>query len=428
MKMMKVVAVGVLLCAVSCSKETAGNAADRVGNAAQKVANKVSEPFEAVVPIGRDETTQEERNRQRLDEQWRRLHSFQRPAPAAAAPPSPAPAPSGAAVPSIVFAAPGSPKESFKKLDSAAIGSAPVHVPIKGDVVGPSVLRAQVLLDRLDLSVGVLDGQWGKNSAISTWWFQRLSGLDPTGEVDQATFTRLAAATNNVPALVQYTVTADDARGPFVHLPDDVYEKAKLDCLCYETIGEELAEKFHTTQDFLNTVNPDLKLSEAAEGTRLWVPNVRPPLSDATPVTPDIAKIVVSISGNSFNAFDSSDHLVFHAPTTVGSKYDPSPNETVKVVSISQNPGFHYQPTLFHEVPDSDPEAQLRPGPNSPVGVVWIALSKEHFGIHGTSDPDSIGYASSHGCIRLTNWDAAEVSRRVTKGVPVEFVDTRHES
>jgi len=152
------------------------------------------------------------------------------------------------------------------------------------------------------------------------------------------------------------------------------------------------------------------------------VPNVREPL---TADRPDIAKVVISVAGNSFNAFDANGRVVFHAPTTLGSKYDPSPDETVKVVGVAHNPHFHYQPTLFHEVPDTDPEANLQPGPNSPVGVVWMALSKPHFGIHGTSDPDSIGYASSHGCIRLTNWDAEEVSHRISRGVLVEFVDTK---
>jgi lipoprotein-anchoring transpeptidase ErfK/SrfK len=185
---------------------------------------------------------------------------------------------------------------------------------------------------------------------------------------------------------------------------------------------EKLSEEFHTTQEFLEQLNPDAKFSSLNPGDTLVVPNVREPLAGDTK---DVAKIVVSIAGNTFNGYDAAGNLLFHAPTTLGSKYDPSPNETTKVVSIVRNPHFHYQPTLFHEVPDSDPEAHLQPGPNSPVGVVWIALSKPHFGVHGTSDPESIGYASSHGCVRLTNWDALEVSHRVSPGIEVAFVDTR---
>jgi lipoprotein-anchoring transpeptidase ErfK/SrfK len=222
----------------------------------------------------------------------------------------------------------------------------------------------------------------------------------------------------------QYTVTADDVKGPFVSLPDDVYEKAKLTCLCYETEREKLAEKFHLDQDFLDTLNPDVKWSDLQAGATIVIPNVRDPL---TTDQKDFAKVVISISGNSFDAFDAGGKIVFHGPTTLGSGYDPSPQETVHVVKVVPMPHFHYDPTLYHEVPDSNPDAQLAPGPNSPVGVVWMALSKPHYGMHGTPDPESIGYASSHGCVRLTNWDAAEVSHRIQPGVEVAFVDTRAE-
>jgi lipoprotein-anchoring transpeptidase ErfK/SrfK len=201
-----------------------------------------------------------------------------------------------------------------------------------------------------------------------------------------------------------------------------MYEKAKLDCLCYESKAEKLAELYHTTAEFLDQLNPDVDFSALKAGDRIWVPNVREPFRQTQP---DIARVVVSIRGNTFNAFDAQGNLIFHAPTTLGNKYDPSPRETVQVKKIVHDPHFHYQPTLFAEVPDDEPEANLNPGPNSPVGVVWIALTKPHFGIHGTSDPDSIGYASSHGCVRLTNWDAQEVANRITEGVQIEFLDTR---
>jgi hypothetical protein len=168
-------------------------------------------------------------------------------------------------------------------------------------------------------------------------------------------------------------------------------------------------------------LNPGVKINDLQAGATIIALNVR---AAVTQDQPDIAKVVISISGNSYNAFDASGNVIFHAPTTLGSTYDPSPDETVHVVAISRLPHFHYDPTLYHEVPDSEPDAHLNPGPNSPVGVVWMALSKQHYGMHGTPDPDSIGYASSHGCVRLTNWDADEVSHRISKGVEVSFVDT----
>lgn len=438
-----IITAGVL----ACSKEQANRTVNKVESGAQKVASKVSDVWDAATPMGQDKVDRTTQEQQRFDQQWRQLQSFnaqqaaakqkalaaqaaaqqqataqQQAAEQAAAKQREAEA-QAAATMNLQFATSG--KDTFKGLDWNGINAAPIHIPITGDMAGPSVLKTQVYLDRAHFSVGALDGRWGKNSAISVYTWQRSHGLPPTGDVDEATFRSIAAAGGGGPALTQYQITADDTKGPFVTIPDSVYDKAKLACLCYESLKEALAEKFHVTQDFLEQLNPNVKFSEAKAGDTIVVPNVRPPM---TADQVDIASIIVSVSGNSFNALDSAGNVIFHAPTTLGNKYDPSPDETVKVVGIARNPNFHYQPTLFHEVPDSDPEAQLNPGPNSPVGVVWMALSKPHFGIHGTGDPESIGYASSHGCVRLTNWDAAEVSHRISKGVLVEFVDTKRGS
>lgn len=401
-----------LLSTIACSKKEAIEVREKAKDTAANVGNTVRDAIDVAVPVGKDDPAA--REKERFDEQWRQLEAFRNVQAAQRA--------AEAAAVNITFAP--NAKESFGKLTPEAMNSAPVVVPLKGDVSGPSVLKTQVYLDRLDFSVGVLDGRWGKNSAISLFWYQRSRGIEAAepGAVDETTFRALAAAAGGVPALVSRTLTEDDVKGPFVTVPDDMYEKAELECLCYESKKEKLAERFHTTQEFIEKLNPDVDFSALNAGDRIWVPNVREPLKQDRP---DIARIVVSIRGNTFNGFDAAGNLIFHAPTTVGSKYDPSPNETTTVKSIVFNPHFHYQPTLFAEVPDSDPEANLNPGPNSPVGVVWTALSKPHFGIHGTSDPDSIGYASSHGCVRLANWDAEEVGHRVTPGVPVEFLDTR---
>lgn len=372
-------------------------------------------------PMGRPENAAD-RERERFDQQWRQLQSFraqqlaqaQRQAAAAAAAAAPQPPPT--------FRFVTGQKESFKGLDANAINNAPINVPVTGDLRGPSVLRAQVYLDRIRFSVGSIDGRWGRNSGITVWWYQRARGIEPTGDVDEPTFRKLAEEAGYAPVVVPYTLTAGDVKGPFTDIPDSPYDKAKLSHLNYRSLREELSERFHCTEDFLAELNPDVKFSELQAGQTINALNVRPPM---TADQPDIARIIISISGNSFNAFDANGNVVFHAPTTVGAGYDPSPTETLHIVNIFQNPSFHYDPTLYHEVPDTMPDAHLPPGPNTPVGVVWMALSKEHYGIHGTDDPDSIGYASSHGCVRLTNWDAAEVSHRVKPGVLVSFVDTR---
>lgn len=424
-------AAAMVLIAAGCSREVATNAKDNVKHAASKVASKVADAADDVaVPFGKnnDAVNQQQREKERFDQHWRDLQSFRAQQAAQAAAQQQAAQQAAqqqqqqqqAAAAQIQFVS--GQKEKFKGLDANAINAAPVNVPITGDVRGPSVLKAQVLLDRNHFSVGALDGRWGRNSAISVWWWQKTHNLPPTGDVDEATFRSLAsAAGGSVAPVTQYKLTAGDVNQKFVHIPDDVYEQQKLDCLCYESLREALSEKFHCTEDFLEVLNPNVKFSELKEGDTLNVPNVRPPQEQDTH---DIVKLVVSLAGNSFSGFNAAGQLVFHAPTTVGNAFDPSPDETVKLIKIIPHPHFHYDPTLYHEVPDTDPDAHLNPGPNSPVGPVWMALSKPHYGIHGTKDPDSIGYASSHGCIRLCNWDAEEVEHRVSEGIPVSFVDT----
>jgi lipoprotein-anchoring transpeptidase ErfK/SrfK len=398
-----------LLLGIACSKQETQQAPTKAEKAATNVAQKVEDAIDIAVPLGAKDDPAA-REKERFDEGWRDIFRNAQVSQV-----------QGPQQPEVNVTFVQNVKESFKNLTPEQINHAPVSVPIKGDVAGPSVLKTQVYLDRLNFSVGVLDGRWGRNSAIALWWYQRSRGInaaDP-GALDEPTFRSLAASAGGVPALVQYTIAEEDVKGPFTSVPDDMYAKAELDCLCYESKKEKLAERFHTTTDFLDQLNPDARFEA---GERIWVPNVRPPV---TQDRPDIARVVVSIRGNTFNAFDASGNLILHAPTTLGSKYDPSPNETVEVKKIVHDPHFHYQPTLFAEVPDDEPEANLNPGPNSPVGVVWVALSKPHFGIHGTSDPDSIGYASSHGCVRLTNWDAKEVAHRLRAGVKIEFLDSR---
>lgn len=395
---------------VSCSREEVRNTADRTRDAVQN-------QFRGEGPIG-PRLSREEIERQRFNVEWQRLRSFQAARRAADA--------ARRKLTERVQLRFIQDPSFAEKLDAASLQSidaAPIRVPIQGQVSGPSVLRAQVLLDRLGYSPGVIDGRWGKNTAIAIYWFQRENGLETTGTIDEPTFRSLANAGDYAPAIQEYALTADDVDGPFVTISEDVYEQEKLKCLCYESLGEMLAEKSHASMELLTLLNSGVDLQNAQAGQRLRVLNVRPPQSQGAMV--DLQRLIVSVEGNYFHGVDANGRVLFHAPTTVGSKYDPSPDETLKIVGIAHDPHFHYQPTLFHEVPDTDPEANLQPGPNSPVGVVWMALNKPHFGIHGTGDPDSIGYASSHGCIRLTNWDANDVSWRVREGTVVEFVDTR---
>lgn len=360
--------------------------------------------------------TPEEIEKVRFDNAWRQLASFRDGSQA-----SQNPSPSGTVPEAVKFAPPGMAAEAdaLNRINPEQIDQLPVRAPLSGDVQGASVLRAQTLLDRVGFSPGILDGRWGKNTEVAVWWFQRSAGIQPTGTIDQQTWNALVSRAGTAPTLARQTLKAQDLEGPFAEVPDDVYEQAKLDCMCYENVGEKLGEMFHSTPELLSTINGGADLSKLKAGDRIWVPAVGS--SDSRPVQ----SIRISVKGNYFHGLDGQGNVIFHAPTTLGSKFDPSPTETLKIVGIAQDPDFHYQPKLFHEVDDSEEEALLPPGPNSPVGVVWMALSKPHYGIHGTSNPSSIGYATSHGCIRLTNWDAKNISKRVQQGTKVEFVDTR---
>lgn len=415
---MKRALVVAVMAVVACSRQEVTDKKDRAVESAKTTAEKVQDALDVSTPTGSGPTPQEI-ERERVSAEWRKLQSF-REAQArriAAQPPA-------APEPALTFVNASKFGEKLRGIDPSTMDALPVRVPIKGDVNGPSVLKAQILLDRANYSVGPIDGRWGKNSEIAVYWFQQQNGIEPTGDVDEATFRALARAAGGATALVRHPLAADDVKGPFVTIPEGVYEQAKLDCMCYESVAEKLAERFHTTIETLELLNPQVRLADVQAGQTILAPNVRSPATDNA--AKNIARIAISIKGNYFHGHDASDNIVFHAPTTLGSKFDPSPSETLKTVKTAFDPHFKYQPKLFAEVPDEEPEADLQPGPNSPVGVVWVALSKPHYGIHGTSTPDTIGYASSHGCVRLTNWDALDVARRTADGTRVEFVDTRH--
>jgi hypothetical protein len=114
--------------------------------------------------------------------------------------------------------------------------------------------------------------------------------------------------------------------------------------------------------------------------------------------------------------------LVAQFPVTTGSSHDPLPLGTWKTTTYSFLPPFNYQPDLFWDVADDKAEQKLPPGPNGPVGVAWLDLTKEHYGIHGTNEPQTIQHTESHGCLRLTNWDVMRLSRIMKPGFTAYFV------
>jgi lipoprotein-anchoring transpeptidase ErfK/SrfK len=323
----------------------------------------------------------------------------------------------------------GSP-EQWELITAESVNGSPMHVPLFGDVAGPSVLRLQVLLDRALFSPGIIDGRWGANTEKALYWFQHREGLPATARLDQSTFGRLVQLAGNPREIVrQHELTAADVAGPFIDLPplkgDAIYEVARKPCTCYESLAEKLSEGFHVTSDVLAKLNPEISLDSLKAGDRIWVPNVR----DAAATSPStVAQIIVSDRGRYLHAVDSARRVLYHFPTTVGASYDPSPSGEYRVTAIRENPIWHFQPDLLAKVPDYKADARIPAGPNNAVGVVWMALSAPHYGIHGTNAPETIGYTSSAGCVRLTNWDALFLSRRIRPGVAVSFRDTRREA
>lgn len=312
--------------------------------------------------------------------------------------------------------------EKWEQIDPQAVNSGGQFVPLTGDVAGPSVLRTQILLDRAMFSPGIMDGRWGKNTVQALYWFQRREGLPATARLDSATFQRLRQAAGNPRELVvRKTLTADDVKGPFTTIPEDIYEHARLSCSCYESLSEKLSEEYHATPDLLKRLNPDVDLDNLQAGQSIYVPAVRDESERGN--RGQVAKLVVSGRGNYVHAVDAGGKVLYHFPSTLGGKYSPSPSGAFKVNGVTQDPDWHYQPGILVGVPDHEPDAMIPAGPNVAVGKVWIDLSEPHYGIHGTSEPQTIGYAASNGCVRLTNWDVEFLSHHVRAGIPVEFRD-----
>ncbi len=275
---------------------------------------------------------------------------------------------------------------------------------------GANVLRAQVLLERAHFSSGEIGAVYDRNLRLAISGFQKLRQLPVTGVVNAATWAALE--TDTAPVLLAYTVSARDAAGPYSAVPANMAAKAKVAALGYANVGEALGERFHSSPALLRRLNPGKDLGRA--GQQIMVPNVA-----AANVLPKATTIMVSRGDGILTLLDDTGTPFAQFPASTGSVHDPLPFGQWKVTGVARNPAYRYDPKLFWDAKAGDARAQVPAGPNNPVGVVWIALSKKHFGIHGTPEPSSIGKTQSHGCIRLTNWSAAAVADAVTRGAMV---------
>jgi hypothetical protein len=304
-----------------------------------------------------------------------------------------------------------------------------------GSPINGEIFHAQVLLDVAGFPAGVIDGKKGMSFKKAIQGFQESRGLPTTGELD--TPTRQALLQVGRQSTLNLALGPEVFEGPFTNpLPRKPEAEAKLDFLGYRNQLEKLAEMFHTTPDTIVALNGPDKLMRQGEVLRL--PNVLPTSRDyGGQLKADYAKwfnylnvdanqpkgdhVVVDKSDGVLKVYDADKKLLAQFPVTMGSSHDPLPLGKWTVPTFSYLPPFHYQPDLFWDVADTKEEQKLPPGPNGPVGVAWLDLSKENYGIHGTNAPETIGRAESHGCIRMTNWDVLRLSRIMKPGFKAVF-------
>jgi lipoprotein-anchoring transpeptidase ErfK/SrfK len=304
--------------------------------------------------------------------------------------------------------------------DAATINNAEYRAKPAEDKIDPAVVKVQIWLDRALFSPGEIDGKLAENARKALRAFAEAKGLTFEKALTRELWDKLAETSQDA-VITQYTISAGDVKGPFLaKLPAKMEDMKSLKALGYTSAREALAEKFHMSEALLSALNPGKKFESAGE--TIFVANV-----SNRPAKLTIGRIEVDKPRQTVRAFDPQGALIAFFPATVGSDEKPTPNGTLKVISSDPNPTYGYNPGYRFKGVRSKRPFTIKPGPNNPAGLYWIGLSAEGYGIHGTPVPSRISKSESHGCVRLTNWDAILLGRNVKKGTPVEFVEGRRD-
>lgn len=275
----------------------------------------------------------------------------------------------------------------------------------------PAIVKLQVLLDRAGASPGVIDGFDGENVRKAVRAFELMRGEPEDGVVDEAV---IAALDSAEPVVGEYVITDEDVAATGEPIPTDYAEMAEREFLGYASVPELLAERFHMDEDLLLGMNPEAKF---VAGETVAVTDYGADVTDRK-----VARIEADKAARQLRAYDADGALVVAYPATIGSEDNPSPEGTHLVNAVAPMPNYTYDPEINFQQGENTEKLVIPPGPNGPVGSMWIDLTEPTFGIHGTPEPSKIDKTASHGCVRLTNWDAVELSKLVEPGVPVEFV------